>query len=193
MTAKPYSGRLVIPCDHIEAGTKKYFSHTIHSDDGGQTWQLGGSTPSDQVNECTVAELPDGKLMLNMRNYNQIRVRRVSTSTDGGATWSELVEDPALIEPVCQGSLLSCKGKGRKTLLAFSNPANAKTRTHMTVKVSDDLGKTWKRQKLLYEGPSAYSNLVLLPNGNLACLYESGLKSAYERIVFEEIPWLDIK
>lgn len=193
MTAKPYSGRLVIPCDHIEAGTKKYFSHTIHSDDGGQTWQLGGSTPSDQVNECTVAELPDGKLMLNMRNYNQIRVRRVSTSTDGGATWSELVEDPALIEPVCQGSLLSCKGKGRKTLLAFSNPANAKTRTHMTVKVSDDLGKTWKRQKLLYEEPSAYSNLVLLPNGNLACLYESGLKSAYERIVFEEIPWLDIK
>ena len=27
------SGRLVIPCDHIEAGTKKYFSHVIYWDD----------------------------------------------------------------------------------------------------------------------------------------------------------------
>ena len=64
-------GRLVIPCDHIEAGTKRYYSHIIYSDDQGKSWQLGGSTPQHQVNECEAVELADGRLMLNMRNYDR--------------------------------------------------------------------------------------------------------------------------
>ena len=46
----PYKGRLIIPCDHIEAGTKRYLSHIIYSDDRGVTWKLGGSSPEDLVN-----------------------------------------------------------------------------------------------------------------------------------------------
>jgi sialidase-1 len=187
MKSKKYMDRLVIPCDHIEAGTKKYFSHSIHSDDHGATWKLGGTTPSDKVNECTVAELPKGKLLLNMRNYTNIRVRQTSTSTTGGETWSELQGDTTLIEPVCQGSLIWYDHKGRKPFLAFSNPANQKSRINMTVRLSYDQGKTWAKKLVLFEGPSAYSNLVTLPNGNLACLYESGNKSPYEGIVFREI------
>ena len=68
LTQGRYKGRLVIPCDHIEAESKKYYSHVIYSDDNGKTWTLGGSTPQDQVNECEVVELSDGRLMLNMRN-----------------------------------------------------------------------------------------------------------------------------
>jgi len=179
--------RLVIPCDHIEAGTQKYFSHAIYSDDHGVTWKLGGTTPSDKVNECTVAELPKGKLLLNMRNYTDIRVRQTSTSTDGGETWSELKGDATLIEPVCQGSLIWYNHKGRKPFLAFSNPASQKARINMTVRLSYDLGKTWAKKLVLHEGPSAYSNLVTLPNGNLACLYEAGKAKPYEGIVFREI------
>jgi hypothetical protein len=41
----------------------------VSSDDHGITWKIGGSTPQDQVNECTLAELPDRGLILNMRNY----------------------------------------------------------------------------------------------------------------------------
>lgn len=193
MRSKKYKNRLVIPCDHIEAGTKKYYSHSIHSDDGGLTWELGGTTPTDQVNECTVAELPKGILMLNMRNYTSARVRQISTSKDGGATWSVLKGDTTLIEPVCQGSLLWYDHQGRKSFLAFSNPANQKSRTNMTVRISYNKGKSWKLKKTLYEGPSAYSNLVILPNGNLACFYEAGNKSAYERIVFQEIAFSDFK
>ena len=66
-----HAGRLVIPCDHIERGTRRYLSHVIHSDDGGRTWRPGGSSPLDQVNECEVAELEDGALLLNMRNYDR--------------------------------------------------------------------------------------------------------------------------
>lgn len=192
MQSGKHKGRLVIPCDHIEAVSKKYFSHSIHSDDGGQTWELGGTTPTDMVNECTVAELPKGQLLLNMRNYNATRVRQTSLSKDGGETWSSLKPDSALIEPVCQGSLLAFK-QGRKSMLAFSNPASQKTRINMTVRLSSDQGRTWKSSLVLHAGPSAYSNLVQLPNGNLACFYEAGVKSAYESIVFKELSFSDFK
>jgi sialidase-1 len=187
MEAGPHKGRLVVPCDHIEAGTKKYFSHTIHSDDGGETWQLGGSTPTDQVNESTVAELSGGRLLLNMRNYTTVRVRQTSLSNDGGATWTTPSGDEALIEPVCQASLVRVVRDGGTPLLAFSNPASQTSRTNMTVRLSRDEGRTWPRSVVLHAGPAAYSNLVVLPNGNLACLFEAGEKSAYEAIVFREI------
>ena len=127
-----------------------------------------------------------------MRNYNDTRVRQVSVSKDGGHSWADLKGDPALIEPVCQGSLLSYKQAGKKAL-AFSNPANKEQRINMTVRLSSDNGKTWRYSKVLHEGPSAYSNLVVLPNGNLACFYEGGIKNPYEGIVFQEIPLSDIK
>jgi sialidase-1 len=192
MQSKKYKGRLVIPCDHIEARSKKYYSHSLYSDDGGLSWKLGGTTPTDRVNECTVAELPKGTLLLNMRNYSASRVRQTSTSTDGGETWSEPIADSTLIEPVCQGSLVSFF-KGRKSVLAFSNPANQNARTNLTVRLSYDQGKTWKVKKVLYEGPAAYSNLVVLANGDLACLYEAGVKSPYESIVFQQVPIADFE
>lgn len=193
LNSKKHNGRLVIPSDHIEAGTKKYYSHTIHSDDGGFTWKLGGSTPTDQVNECTVVELPSGELLLNMRNYNSLRVRQTSRSKDGGETWSELKPDLTLIEPICQASMIWYDKKGRKPFLAFSNPASSTSRSKMTVRISYDKGKTWKLKNVLHEGPAAYSNLVILPNSNMACFYEAGIKSANEGIVFEELNWDDFK
>jgi len=75
-----HKGRLIIPCDHIEAGTKKYFSHVIYSDDHGRSWQLGGSTPDDMVNECAVVQLDNGDLMLNMRNYDRTKKTAPSLS-----------------------------------------------------------------------------------------------------------------
>ena len=57
----------------------------------------------------------------------------------------------------------------------------------MTVKLSYDQGKTWPISQLVHEGPAAYSNLVLLPNGNLACFFEAGVKNPYEGIVFREL------
>jgi sialidase-1 len=191
ITKGRYKGRLVIPCDHIEAVSGKYYSHIIYSDDGGVNWALGGTTPQDQVNECTVAEINNGQLMLNMRNYGPVRARRISYSKDGGEHWSDIETDSSLIEPVCQASLLRYDRQGRKKYLAFSNPANANSRVGMTVRLSFDEGKTWRRSYLLHEGPSAYSNLVGLPDGKLGCLYEGGARNPYEAILFREISLSD--
>jgi sialidase-1 len=183
-------GRLVVPCDHIEADTKRYFSHVIYSDDHGQTWHLGGTTPRDQVNECQVAELPGDRLVLNMRNYDRSQSsRQVAFSDDGGATWRDQRFDRELIEPICQASLRggAWLEAGKQRVLFFANPASATKRENLTVRVSFDSGQTWPRQRTLHPGPSAYSDLVVLGNGQLGCLYESGQWSPYETIAFERL------
>ncbi|HNR42833.1 MAG TPA: sialidase family protein [Bacteroidales bacterium] len=185
-----YRNRLIIPCDHIESVTERYYSHVIYSDDNGSTWHLGGTTPQDQVNECSVAELADGRLMLNMRNYDRIRkTRKVSVSTDGGISWSDIYPDPFLVEPVCQGSLLA---HNKKKILLFSNPADEISRVRMTLRVSSDQGKTWAHSRVLHEGPAAYSDITILRSGRVGCLFEMGHKSPYEGIVFRSLKLKDL-
>jgi sialidase-1 len=181
-----HSGRLVLGCDHIEAGTKKYYSHSIFSDNGGKSWKLGGSSPKDQVNECEIAELSNGRLMINMRNYDRDKKsRQVAFSDDGGATWTNQQHQPELIEPICQGSLLSTS-----SALFFSNPAATDSRVNMTIKCSLDNGKTWPAYVRLHPGPSAYSDLVTLKKDQIGCLYEKGTSSPYEQIVFQKVKFV---
>jgi sialidase-1 len=182
------SGRLVIPCDNKVAGTKARQSHVIFSDDSGKSWKLGGVV-GPGCNESQVVELADGSLMLNMRSYQGNNRRLVAISKDNGLTFAKPVEDAALIEPVCQASLL--RSPGAKGGLLFSNPASTK-REKMTVRLSRDEGKTWRIAKVLHEGPAAYSCLAVLADGSIACLYERGQKHPYETITLARfsLPWL---
>jgi len=190
-----YKGRLVIPCDHIEAGSGKYYSHIIFSDDHGKTWAMGGTTPQDQVNECTIAELKGGKLMLNMRNYDRTqKSRKVSISDDGGMTWSNIYADTTLIEPICQASLITYSIPARKSgKMFFLNPANENKRENMTLRLSYDEGKSWPVSRVLHAGPAAYSDITVLKSGEIGCLYEAGESSAYQGIVFQIIPLKEIE
>lgn len=195
----PWKGRMVIPCDHSIVSKDDpdgYNSHVILSDDHGKTWYIGGViTP--KVNECQVVELDNGDLMINMRNYDRSKTSRaIATSTDGGMTFSKVTHDPVLVEPICQASFLryTLRSKNDRNRLLFSNPAHAKTgdRRDMTIRLSYDQGKSWPVSKLLHPGPSAYSCLTILNNGNISCLYEAGQKSPYEKIVFSSfnLDWL---
>jgi sialidase-1 len=176
----------------MEAVTKRNSSHVIWSDDHGKTWALGGIA-QDSTNESTLAELSNGRLMLNMRNTGKTRYRQIAISKNAGKKWAPQPPDTTLAEPVCEGNLLAFHSADRQHGLAFSNPASTTARVAMTVRVSYDDGRTWPLQKLLYEGPSAYSCLAMLPDGNLSCLYEAGKQRPYEGIVFEEIPWTEFK
>jgi sialidase-1 len=187
----PHKGRMIVPCDHIEAETKRYYSHVIYSDDQGQTWKRGGRTPRDKVNECQVVELADGRLMLNMRNYDRTQSRRqIAFSSDGGETWTDQAFEKGLPEPTCQASLRRAKWPTRSEpgLIVFSNPASEKTRTNLTVRGSIDEGASWTLAKTLHKGPAAYSDLVVLDDGTIGCLFEAGEKGPYEKIVFARFP-----
>ncbi len=165
------NGRLVIPCDHWRTSTGTFHSHVIYSSDHGRTWKLGGSA-AEKTNECQVAELSDGALLLNMRSYAGRNRRAVALSRDGGLTWLDTRFDEALIEPVCQASLVRFpkKTRGRYWLL-FSNPADVK-RDRMTIRLSQDDGATWTGSRSLFEGPAAYSSLAVLTYRDIGCLYE---------------------
>lgn len=185
------SGRLLIPCDHIEADTKAHFSHVIYSDDHGATWKLGGRAGPD-TNECEAVELADGSVMLNMRNYDRRQnARAVATSRDGGLTWGAVHHDPVLVEPICQASIRRLDA-GR---IVFSNPAEAKARKEMTLRISRDEGRTWPVAKVLWPGAAAYSCLAVREDGKILCLYERGVKRAYDTITLAEVSaeWLEGK
>jgi sialidase-1 len=197
LTHGPHKGRLVIPCDHRVGGAKPEDkgnwdkagrSHVIYSDDRGQTWKLGGATDYS-MNECAVVELTDGTLMLNSRSYRGKACRGVSLSKDGGVTWGQTIDDPTLVESVCQASLIRAAwpdaAKGTKGALLFCNPAVPRGRNHLTVRLSEDEGKTWPHSKLICEGSSAYSSLAVLPGGEIGLLYE---RDDYKHLTFVRFP-----
>ena len=197
-------GRLVIPCDHrltrMGDDREGMRSHVIFSDDHGETWQAGQATDG-MMNECAVVELGDSRLMLNMRSYREQGCRAVAFSEDGGITWSECTDCPALPDPICQGSLVrhgNAGASGRSGLL-FSNLARGidpekrhGKRCRLTVRVSDDEGQTWAASRMLHAGPSAYSCLAALPDNKIGILFEAGDVEPYETIQFARFPlhWL---
>ena len=197
----PHAGRLIVPANHHEEAAERAgsYSHVIYSDDHGQSWRLGGVADVGG-NESEVVELADGTVMLNMRNArgksakNIHHERAVALSDDGGETFGPTAYDAALIEPICQGSIVryTWPGEGGKSRILFANPASTQERVNMTVRISYDEGKTWPVSNLIHKGWSCYSALTPLPDGSIGLLYEAGDRARYDRLDFVRmtLPWL---
>lgn len=182
------NGRLVICADHqngtfINDGKQIYsHSHVIFSDDGGETWHIGGSVTTPTSNECSLAELAHGALIMNSRNYirdsNHVAHRGFSWSHDGGESWSEsLYLPPTLVDPIVFGSMTT---DSAGTMLIITHPSNPNSRVNMTVFTSVDRGASWEAAVTLDQlsAQTAYSSIVALPNGSYAVEYEVGLTHA---------------
>jgi len=179
-----YKGRIVVPCNHTVDGNDSHFSHVIYSDDKGLTWKMGESITDKGTDECTVVELKDGSLMLNMRNRDRtLPCRKISKSSDGGKTWSTSSFDTTLIEPICEGALL----RYENSAILFSNPSHKKKRKNLTLHISSDEGKTWSKNIIVHNGNAAYSDIVQLTNKSVFCIYETGIFLPYSGIVFKII------
>ncbi len=190
-------GRLLIPCDHIvgerfDRKTDPHRSHVIFSDDHGATWQIGGILP-DGSNECAAVETTGGAIYLNCRDQSRSGRRIYGFSHDGGMTFPETGRDATLIEPTCQGSMARFTVTGQKDgdYVLFANPASDK-RERLTVRLSSDQCRTWSAGWVLQPGPAAYSDLCVTANGQIACLYECGDQSPYERLTLAlfSLEWL---
>jgi len=92
------------------------------------------------------------------------------------------------LEPVCMASLIRADAPGEAPTgrLVFANPANlekdfapasgpARARKNLTVRLSEDDGRTWSHSRVLEPGPAGYSDLAVLPDGTILCLYECGV------------------
>jgi hypothetical protein len=163
------SGRLLIPCYHTEPGSGMYRSHAIFSDDHGVTWKLG-ETVGEHTAECQAIERRDGAVVLNMRGTNKQFFRSIATSQDGGQTWTEPQLDRNLPEPACQAALLA-KNSAKEPIWLFCNPPGA-TRRNLTLRASTDEGQSWPIAKLVDAGPTEYSCMAWLPDGQIGLIYE---------------------
>jgi sialidase-1 len=188
-----FNGRMVIPsCHNDDVPKGRARSHAIYSDDHGLTWHLGGTIVSG-VSEAQAVELADGRLLMNMRTLQGNR-RSHATSSDGGLSWTTPARQEALIEPICQGSILryTWPEKHGKSRILFSNPAHEERRRNMTVRMSYDEGVTWPVAKTIHPLWAAYSSLAILPDMSIACLFEGGEETSIDRIILARLTldWL---
>ena len=178
-------GRLVVPIwlaygkegDHSPSA-----SATIYSDDHGKTWLAGEvAVPNEgefvNPNETMIARLSDDRVMLLTRSVSKPNRKIVTTSADGATGWARPTFHPDLWEPVCMASIVSHPTAAGTLLFSCprrvsDKPAGRGKREQLSIMLSRDDGKTWPVLKLLEEGPSAYSDLTVLPDGSVLCLYE---------------------
>jgi sialidase-1 len=173
-----YAGRIVVASNHSENDPQpeghSYAAHDFYSDDHGATWKLGETLAWPGSNESTVAETADGTVVMNSRDQSGAsRARIIAISKDGGAKWDSMFVAKDLIDPVCEGSMVSYSGKSGRALL-FSNPASTTERRDLTISVSKDGGRTWPRHTLAAQGAAAYSDMVVLGGGSLGVVWERG-------------------
>jgi len=189
------SGRLVVPGytnDHAADRTRlASYSRVAFTDDGGGSWRLGEPVAYPMSNESQVVDLSNGSLLLNWRIQKQGAehpgCRGTAISRDGGQTWGPPVLNRELNEDPCQAGFIRGPGVEAPARLLFSNPDTGPgrgegARIRMTVRLSEDDGRTWPFARLIHAGPSVYSCPAVLPDGTITLLYECGEVARYERI-----------
>ena len=197
-TTGTYKGRIFVAANHSagdpQPDFQDYQAHGFYTDDHGQNFKLSATVNLPGSNESTATELSGNKLMMNSRNQKgDVRARIVSVSSNGGATWDSTGFDHTLIDPVNQGSLLTVGKKNGKNIIAFSNAADTRNRDNLTLRLSQDEGKTWYKNIIVDKSTAAsqldftaYSDLVYISKKEIGVLYE---RDNYQQIVFKIIKW----
>lgn len=190
----PNVGRILFPFNQGPGPNWKVYA--VFSDDGGDTWTYGDVADDSQSpgvgNEVQFVELSNGDVYLNSRSNGGAHERKVATSSDGGQTWSALLDDPELIEPQVMASVWRltdpADGYVLKRML-YAGPDSSSSRVDGTVRISYDDGDTWPVERLLYPGAYAYSVLTSLPDGRIGVLFE---RDGYAHITLArfDLAWL---
>lgn len=184
-------GALVFAAQYRDAdGTPR--SCFLYSTDGGGSWAASAAAIPDGVptSEAQIAELPDGSLLMSMRNESRSGKRAWAryawTDSLANGAWSE----PwfAVTDPTCMASLV----RHPIGLLLHSNPNSAAERVALTVRASVDGGRIWTDGRVIDPGPSGYSCMAVLPDGSVGVLYEAGRATELETLTFARftIDWL---
>lgn len=159
------------------------FNTILISDDGGATWQAGGTVPVGEHpnSEPSIVELPNGDLFFNIRVEHKY-YRVFSVSRDGGKTWTfaKPIEGLPVFDQVHAGLLRYTARRTDPTgtdriLFCFPHgwpdAAGRPRREGMSVWLSYDGHQTWPVRKLINPGPSFYSNLARLADGTILLIY----------------------
>ncbi|MEV8532926.1 sialidase family protein [Streptomyces sp. NPDC051211] len=187
-------GRLVIAGEHRDsrgwAGAQLYYS-----DDAGMSWKLGAQWEAEAdaaaPTEPTLAQLTDGSLYVNARSTRTCDVDRQRLAARIQDVAAPFFPDPGfrpvtdIVAPPVSGSLLQLP-KDRLLFSAPSRPGSKFTdRWRLAVRTSSDGGKTWSTTGTVIKAErSGYSDLTLLPSGEVGMLYETATGSPHGYVNF---------
>lgn len=173
------SGRLMAVLATRETQAMEISNFVIYSDDGGQTWQVSTNRACAKGDEAKVAQLDNGDVLMSIRQHGN---RWFNTSRDQGLTWGTPFKQKDIIDPFCNGDLISYTAVSDgydKNRLLHSIPY-ATNRSNVSVLLSYDEGQTWPVRKTIYSGESAYSSLTILDDGTIGIYFEVGEYEVYQ-------------
>lgn len=177
-------GRLLVPMWEMP-----YAVFSVYSDDHGQTWKRGPKvqTPNGPLagSECQVAELNDGRILLDMRQDEGVAHRWFAESTDGGVTWGAPRVGITVTPVACALERYTPTGASRSRLI-WTGPQGG-TRKHLVLRTSTDEGKTFT-EKSISPDFTAYSETAVLKDNSIGILWERGTTKSYQFITFTRLP-----
>lgn len=165
------NGRIMFVTAVNRGGT--LYNYVVYSDDNGVTWKVSNQAYSGG-DEAKVAELNDGTILMSVRRSG---ARGYVKSTDGGETWGTQSTWSDLNVNACNGDILEYTAKvdgydQNRTLQSLPINDGAKGREKVSVYLSYDEGTTWERKKQMFPGLSAYSTMIMLPDGTIGMYAE---------------------
>lgn len=176
------NGRWVIPCCHAVAATltqdDPVRSHVIVSDDRGTSWRVGGIVDVARSSECGLAEVRPNVVYLDFRNDTAPHSRGGALSVDAGDSFEWHVLHEGVTDPGCRGGVTAGSRAGEVWLSHARGPK----RRDLVLEYSSDSGRTFAQLLDIHVGRAAYSDLVCLGEHQLACAFEAGEETPYERI-----------
>lgn len=217
-----HRGRLIMPArvmgplsSNAVEWRPYHYSTALYSDDGGAVWQTSKPFPVLGTGEAALAELSDGRILYNSREHMSRGNRFLAHSDDGGDLWISAYRSPDLPDGArgtsygLMGGMIRLPVAGQDILLYSNVDTDAGVlpskvgasivsgREKATVWASFDGGKTWPVKRLVYDGPSAYSNLGVgrrgTPSeGKIYLVFEGGPKGSHAavQIVAFNLSWL---
>jgi len=182
------------------------YSSTVFSDDHGETWHGGKSVGPGGSTECNLAAISSkdgnssasngGNVFMYTRMWSQPAGKPAygiaGPSDDGGTTFPKAGFTPMGIDwpqPDCEGTMgVVYTPLGRTPCFVLTAPYGS-MRANMTLSYScGTKPKEWTHDRVLWDGPSAYSSLVpSRDNKTFFVAYERGTHSPYETIHLTQI------
>ncbi len=159
---------------------RDYGNSVVYSDDGGSTWHnseyVAVHRPDGEayrMGEARLIELNSGAVLISSRfgSANQ-PYRLKAISTDKGVSWSEPYYDHEMGSAFPSDAGLT---KVDEHHVLLSRPACMDLpRRGLTIYVSPDETKTWPHSRMIDPGDACYSDMVVLPDGEVVVFYGSG-------------------